>query len=259
MKSPVIKAAGLTDIGLSRTRNEDTFSIDEALGLYIVADGMGGHSAGDMASKIAVDLIHRSFGEWTSAQTGLEDLFGYPDSTLSRTGNYLLSGIRLANRVIHEMAAEFEEYQGMGTTVAALAAAPGLLVAANAGDSTIFRVRDGEIERLSKEHTIVAEQVEMGIMTTDEARRSPMKHMLTLNLGSARELLPNISEIEPLRNDRLVLCSDGLTDLVSEDEILSMVKGEEDPESLCRQFVDTALKRGGHDNTTVISIHVREP
>jgi protein phosphatase len=177
-----------------------------------------------------------------------------PDSSLTLHGNYILSGIRLANSVIHEMAVEYEQYHGMGTTVTVLLILPGLVIAANVGDSRIYMVRDGRIERLSKDHTIVAEQVEMGVMTEEEAKTSPLKHILTRNLGSAEEVEPDIYEIHPSANDRFILCSDGLTDLVSDREILQMVQEEEAPDPLCKRFVETALKRGGHDNTTVVSI-----
>ena len=256
MRSIVFKSAGLTDVGLKREANEDSFSTDKKLGLFVVADGMGGHLAGEVASQVAVDLINKSYKEWVDSDTLEDDLFGYPEPSLSKTGNYLLGSIRLANRVIHEMAAENTEYRGMGTTVAVLAVMPELISIANVGDSRIYLVRNGKIERLSKDHSIVAEQVEMGIMTNEEAENSPLKHVLTRNLGSARELDAEVFEMEPSNNDRFVLCSDGLTDLVSDDEIQQMVKAEDDPEALCRGFIDKALTRGAHDNTTVVSVYL---
>ena len=151
------------------------------------------------------------------------------------------------------MALEYEQYHGMGTTVVMLLITPSLVITANVGDSRLYLIRDGEIERLSKDHTIVSEQVEMGIMSEEEAETSPLKHILTRNLGSAENVDPDVFEIEPTNNDRFVLCSDGLTDLVSDEELLNMTLAENDPENLCRRFVEKALKRGGHDNTTVIS------
>ena len=256
MKPPQINASGLTDVGLKREGNEDSFSTDDNLQLYIVADGMGGHLAGEIASRVAVDLINKSFQEWTAENAPEEELFGYPDPSLSRTGNYVKGSIQLANKVIHEMATQYEQYHGMGTTVAILAVEPGLIISANAGDSPIYMIRNGEIEKISKDHTIVAEQVEMGVMTPEEAEVSPMKHMLTRNLGSAEEVEPDVFEIEPADNDRFILASDGLTDLVTEEEILRMVEAQDDPGILCRDFVDIALNRGGHDNTTVVSVYV---
>ena len=252
----LIQAAGITDVGLKREGNEDAYLIDEQLRLYIVADGMGGHLAGEVASKVAVELISNSFRKWSLGKVPMEEIFGEPDPSLSLEGNYLLSGIRLANRVIHEMAGANEKYQGMGTTVAALAISPSLIIAANVGDSRIYLAREGQLERLSKDHTVVSEQVEMGIMSEAEAASSPLRHVLTKNLGSAEEVYPDIFEIEPANNDRYILCTDGLTDLVSDEEILDMIMLVDNPENLCRDFVDLVLKRGGHDNTTVISIFI---
>ncbi len=258
MKSTIAKAAGLTDVGLKRELNEDSFSTDMKTGLFVVADGMGGHLAGEVASRVAVDLINKSYKKWLDSDVPEEDLFEYPDPSLSKIGNYIQSSIRLANKVIHEMAAEHTDYNGMGTTVVVLAVMPDLIVTANAGDSRIYLVRNGEIERLSKDHSIVAEQVEMGIMTDEEAKQSPLKHVLTRNLGSAIHLEAEVFEIEPSSNDRFILCSDGLTDLVSDDEIQQMVVAENDPEVLCRNFIDKALTRGAHDNTTVVSVYLSD-
>jgi len=258
MKSTIAKAAGLTDVGLKREINEDNFSTDTKTGLFVVADGMGGHLAGEVASRVAVDLINKSYKKWVESDAPEEDLYEYPDQSLSKIGNYIQSSIRLANKVIHEMAAEHTDYNGMGTTVVVLAVMPDLIVTANVGDSRIYLVRNGEIERLSKDHSIVAEQIAMGIMTDEEAKKSPLRHVLTRNLGSAIHLEAEVFEIEPSSNDRFVLCSDGLTDLVSDDEIHQMVVAEDDPEVLCQNFIDKALTRGAHDNTTVVSVYLSD-
>ena len=253
-----VKASGITDVGLKREGNEDSFSLDETLNLFIVADGMGGHLAGEVASQIAVEMITKSYRKWIENETREDELFGLPDSSLSLQGNYIESSIKFANKVVYEMALEYEQYHGMGTTVVILLVSASLIIAANVGDSRLYLIRNGKIERLSKDHTIVSEQVEMGMMTEEEAETSPLKHVLTRNLGSAENVEPDVFEIEPSNNDRFVLCSDGLTDLVSDEEILQMALNENDPENLCRQFVEKALKRGGHDNTTVISIFLSD-
>ncbi|MFZ0447713.1 MAG: PP2C family serine/threonine-protein phosphatase [Desulfatiglandaceae bacterium] len=250
----LIRASGITDVGLKREANEDCFTTDDTLGLYVVADGMGGHLAGEVASSVAVELIKKSFAKWTESDASEEAVFGLPDQALSRRGNYVLGSIRLANRVIHEMALHYDKYHGMGTTVAILAVFQGLVISANVGDSRIYMLRNGHLERLSKDHTIVAEQVEMGIMDPKDAETSPLKHVLTKNLGSSETVNAEIFEFEPASGDRFLLCSDGLTDLMADEEILQMIQEEDSPDILCRNFVDEALKRGGHDNTTVISI-----
>jgi serine/threonine protein phosphatase PrpC len=253
-----VRASGISDVGLKREGNEDSFSTKDSLGLYIVADGMGGHLAGEVASRVAVEMINKSFGRWIEEETSEDQLFGNPDRSLTKRGNYILGSIRLANRVVYEMAVEQEQYHGMGTTAVVLVVTPTLIIAANVGDSRIYMLRDGNIERLSKDHSIVAEQVEMGMMTEEEAETSPLRHVLTRNLGSAENVEPDIFEIEPSNNDRFILCSDGLTDLVSDKEIREMIQNEENPEKLCRKFIEMALKRGGHDNTTVVSVFLTD-
>ena len=250
----LIRASGITDVGLKREGNEDCFSTDDTLGLYVVADGMGGHLAGEVASKVAVELINKSFRHWMESGLDEEEVFGIPDQTLTKRGNYILGSIRLANRVVHEMAEMHDEYHGMGTTIAVLAVFQGQIIAANVGDSRIYMLRNGHLERLSKDHTIVSEQVEMGIMDPKDAETSPLKHVLTKNLGSAEFVTAEVFEFEPADGDRFLLCTDGLTDLVNDEEILQMIQAEESPEVFCRNCVDEALKRGGHDNTTVVSV-----
>lgn len=253
-----VRASGISDVGLKREGNEDAFSTKDSLGLYIVADGMGGHLAGEVASRVAVEMINKSFGRWVEEETSEDQIFGNPDRSLTKRGNYISGSIQLANRVVYEMAVEQEQYHGMGTTAVVLAVTPTLIIAANVGDSRIYMLRDGNIERLSKDHSIVAEQVEMGMMTEEEAESSPLRHVLTRNLGSSENVEPDIFEIEPSNNDRFILCSDGLTDLVSDKEIGEMIQNEEDPEKLCQKFIEMALKRGGHDNTTVVSVFLTD-
>jgi len=251
-----VKAFGITDVGLKRDGNEDSFNSDYSIDLYIVADGMGGHLAGEVASQIAVEMINKVFRQWVEGEAGIDEIYGEPDSSVSLKGNYILGAIRLANRVIFELASEKKEYHGMGTTVVIVLVTPTMLIAANVGDSRIYLLRDEELEMLSRDHSIVAEQVEMGMMTEEEAAVSPMRHILTRNLGSAENVEPDIFEIAPSNNDRLVLCSDGLTDLVEDEEIQEMTDNEDEPETLCKAFIDKVLKRGAHDNTTIISIFI---
>jgi serine/threonine protein phosphatase PrpC len=253
-----VRASGISDVGLQREGNEDAFSVQSSLGLYIVADGMGGHLAGEVASRVAVAIIGKSYRKWLEHDIPDDELFGYPDASLSKIGNYIMNSIRLANRVIYEMATEYEQYNGMGTTVVTLLVTPNLIVAANVGDSRIYMVRDGRIERMSKDHTIVSEHVEMGAMTEEEAAKSPLRHILTRNLGSAQSVEPEVFEIVPSGRDRFILCSDGLTDLANDKEILEVALGEDEPELLSRKLVDLALQRGGHDNTTVVSVFVED-
>jgi serine/threonine protein phosphatase PrpC len=252
------KSCGITDVGLKRDGNEDAFSVEDSLGLYIVADGMGGHLAGEVASRVAVEMINGAFRKWIEEEAGEQEIFGEPDASLSLEGNYLLGAIRLANRVVYEMALERKQYQGMGTTIAALFVTPTMIISANVGDSRIYLMRDGDLERLSRDHSLVGEQVEMGMMTEEEAENSSMKHVLTRNLGSSEDVEPDIFEIEPSDNDCFVLCSDGVTDLLNDEEILDLTMEARAPEDLCKRIVDSVLKRGAHDNTTIISLFLTD-
>lgn len=246
-----LHASGISDTGRQRDSNEDFFAMDNALGLYIVADGMGGHSAGEVASKVAVQIIQRNITNWMNKAVQEDELFDFPDDTLGRMGNYILSSIKLANRVIYEMSREYDEYKGMGTTIGVLAIMPTAVISANVGDSRIYLFRSRAMEPLSKEHNMVAEQLEMGLISKEEAKNSPLRHVLTRNLGSLETVNVDVFEIEPRNNDRFLLCTDGLTDLVSDEEILEMVYRGDDPEHICQQLIDEANERGGHDNTTV--------
>ena len=253
-----IIAAGLTDVGLKRESNEDAFAMDHSAGLYIVADGMGGHLAGEVASKVAVGIIKKNVTNWIAKNCPEDELYAFPDMSLSRIANYIASSIKLANRVIYDMSQEYHEYKGMGTTVVVLAIMPTTVIAANVGDSRIYLVRGGTLELLSREHNMVAEQLEMGLISEEEAKSSPLRHVLTRNLGSSNTVDADVFEIEHINNDRFLLCTDGLTDLVPEDDILSIIKNGDDPESLCRELIAEANKRGGHDNTTVSLIFLNK-
>jgi len=246
-----LKAAGLSDVGLKRKNNEDYFAMDNSTGLYIVADGMGGHLAGEVASRVCVQIIQKNVNNWININSPATEIFDFPDMTLSERGNYLSSSIKLANRVIYEMSQEYTEYKGMGTTIVILAVMPSTIIAANVGDSRIYLIRGDSMEPLSKEHSMVAEQLEIGLISEEEAKVSPLRHILTRNLGSSDTVDPDVFEIEHINNDRFLLCTDGLTDLVSDNEILRIIKNGDDPEHICQQLISEANKSGGNDNITV--------
>ena len=253
-----ISAAGLSDVGLKRETNEDFLAMDNSTNLYIVADGMGGHLAGEVASKVAVKIVQKNVNNWINKNSPLTEIFDFPDMTLSQRGNYLSSSIKLANRVIYEMSQEYTEYKGMGTTIVILAVMPSTIIAANVGDSRIYLIRGDSMEPLSKEHSMVAEQLEMGLISKEEAETSPLRHILTRNLGSSETVDADVFEIEHIDNDRFLLCTDGLTDLVSDNEILNIIKNGNDPEHICQQLISEANKRGGNDNITVSLISVNK-
>lgn len=250
----VIESAGLSDTGKKRKDNEDTLLVDDGLGLYIVADGMGGHRAGEVASRLVVESMHGHIKRCRDGETPVET--GPADTTLSAGANQVLAGILLSNRLVHDAANETKEYRGMGTTVAALFFDDRTLVAANVGDSPIFLVHKGRFERLSVPHTVLAEY-EAANPHGAEQPGTEFKHVLTRAMGVKATVEANICEVPCFTGDVLVICSDGLTDMVATEEILASVT-RNSPAEACRELVDLANDRGGTDNISVIVLKVKK-
>ena len=250
----VIESAGLTDVGRRRKNNEDALFLDDKQQLYVVADGMGGHQAGEVASGMVVETLWeyiKRFGGKTEVEE-LED----PDESLSKEANRLLSGIYLANKSVFQAAQGKEEYQGMGSTVSSVYFTANTLIAANVGDSPIYLVHDGSIEQLSVPHTVLAEQAALDPEGAQQLG-GEFKHMLTRAIGVEESVKADISEIQCFKGDILVISSDGLTETVKKEEIHEVVKKER-PEKACRTLVSMANDRGGKDNITVIVLKVRK-
>ena len=245
-----IVAHGLSDKGLSRNRNEDSFFADKDLELFVVADGMGGHSAGDVASRIAVEALS---GYIRKSRTGIEPLIGSSDSGRSAASNRLVSGIRLANQVVCEAAKNNASWQGMGTTIVAALVDGDRASIAHAGDSRAYLVRSGTISQLTDDHSVVAERVRKGLMSKEEAEGSGIRNLVTRALGHDEALEVDVTEIDIMDGDRLLLCSDGLTTMVADDVALMILASDHAPESACRRLVDEANNNGGMDNITVVA------
>jgi serine/threonine protein phosphatase PrpC len=245
-----IIAHGLTDKGLSRKNNEDRFYTDSDLGLFIVADGMGGRSAGEVASRMAVEVLSDYI---INPCSGGEPPIGPPDSGRSDASNKLVSGIRLANQDICEAAKNNPSWLGMGTTIVAALADGDKLSIAHAGDSRAYLVRSGTISQLTNDHSVVAEQVRMGLMSREEAAGSGIRNIITRALGQDEALKIDVTEIDIVHEDRLLLCSDGLSTMVADEETLMIMASADLPESACTRLVDEANNNGGKDNITVIA------
>ena len=239
-----IDASVQTDKGCVREINEDSGRMvrpaDPQLlaskgTLVVVADGMGGHSAGEVASQMAADVVSRVYYE-TKAE---------PSAALKRA-------VEEANRQIHQAAAEDEAKHGMGTTCTALALCGGRAYAAHVGDSRLYMLRAGRLYQLSEDHSAVNEMVKLGIITKEQARTHEDKNVILRALGTTPEV--EVSVLEPFRvreGDRYLLCSDGLHDLVLEDEIASILSETEDIHAAGERLIALAKERGGHDNITV--------
>ena len=252
LKTATIESAGLTDVGKLRNDNEDTLLVDDDLGLYIVADGMGGHRAGEVASKLVVESIQDYLSKGTADEAAEDDTVG--DASLSIKANRVLAGIEHANKVVYEAAISELDYEGMGSTVSMLLFDANTLVAANVGDSPIYLIHNQKIQTLSIPHTVMAEQMAIDPEAAAELG-SEFHHMLTQAMGANLSVNANICEIPYFKGDILVIGSDGLTDLVTPEETLEIAI-KVPPESACRQMVDLANDRGGLDNITVIVVRI---
>jgi len=249
-------AAARTDVGRKRQGNEDSLCVAPDLGLYVVADGMGGHAAGEVASRLAVDTIR----EWMEKYLGGADLaiLGQPIATGSREAAFLLSSIQVANRMIFDAAQGRREYRGMGTTLVSVLAVNDNVALAHVGDSRIYRIRDDRIVQLSRDHSVVQQQVDRGILSAEEAHESQYRHLITRALGLKESVEVDLTEEPVLPGDILLLCSDGLSDLLEDEEILAIVKEHaDDLEKACQALVDRANYKGGDDNITALLIQAR--
>jgi serine/threonine protein phosphatase PrpC len=247
-----IESAGVSDIGKRRKQNEDSLLLDDQMGLYVVADGMGGHNAGEVASKLVVETI-RDYIRKSQSESRVEELAGI-DENLSKEARLLLAGIQLSNRIVHQTALSNEAYRGMGSTVSAIYFAEKTFIVANVGDSLIYLIRDGEIEQLAVPHTLVAEQAERD-PDNAELLWSDFKHVLTRAMGVDEKVKADISEVPFSKNDILVICSDGLTDKATAEEILELVYNRRSDKA-CKSLVDLANARGGDDNITAIVLKI---
>jgi serine/threonine protein phosphatase PrpC len=247
-----LKAHGLTHVGRQRQHNEDAFLVENNARLFLVADGMGGHAAGEIASRIAVDSISEFIlhtkeddGTWPHAY----------DEQFKRSTNRLTAAVRLANTRVLEAMRKDARLRGMGTTVVACLADDTTMSVAHVGDSRAYLVREGKLSRITSDHSWVFEQVQAGMLTEAEAEKHPLRNVITRALGGALQVSPDAREIELKRGDVYLLCSDGLTGMVPEQEILRLVKESDgNLEEACKKLIDLANENGGLDNVTAILI-----
>lgn len=243
-----VESAGLTDVGRKRKENEDAFCMDDPAGLYVVSDGMGGHRAGEVASRMVVEVVR----DVVTGQKRIPPGDEKTEPSVSVNANLLLSAIRAANQAVFNASAGNESFNGMGATVSAVLLSDETLVAANVGDSPIYLVHNGSMERLSVPHTLEAEHAAFNPEgKTDLDPR--YRHVLTRAVGTHETVLADACEIQRFEGDIQVICSDGLSNAVAPDEILRIVQ-QETPAEACRQLVDLANQRGGDDNITVVVI-----
>ncbi len=237
----LLRAAARSDLGLRRPANEDAWAIAEDLGLYLVADGMGGHTAGQLASRLAVEGAVRALRTLEGAAASLTEKLRY--------------SVAAANREIHDTAQARPQLAGMGTTLVALLVGSERVALAHVGDSRAYLIRAGRIRQLTDDHSLVGELVRRREISQTAARGHPHRHVLTRALGVRRSVEPDLAELTPRTGDTFVLCSDGLTGHVRDEEIGEAVSRDADPGAACAALIALANARGGEDNTTVILVH----
>jgi protein phosphatase len=251
--------AVVSDPGLRRSSNEDSYCTCADIGLYIVADGMGGHVAGEVASRVAVEAIQSFIHETAGADKNRTWPFPF-DPTLSFEANRLKAAFRLANRRIAATIADSQDLRGMATTASALLASKNSACVAHVGDSRVYVLRDGRLEQLTHDHSWVEEQVRAGTMTASAAKQHPWRNVVTRALSGGEDPEVDVTEIEPVRGERYLLCSDGLFSVVT-DERIAEILGDRHAslEDVCRRLVEAANAAGGPDNITALVLQVDVP
>lgn len=239
-RSGAVDIAGVTDIGKVRARNEDSIGFDAGLGLLVVADGMGGHNAGDVASRLAIENVFAAARDPASAS-----------ADAAETGR-LHAAVKRANDAILGASAQDFERSGMGTTVVAAWLDASHVDVAHVGDSRLYRLRDGLFEMLTRDHSQVQELVDRGILTPAQARVSTRRNFLSRALGTDPDVRIDCARHPLAPGDRYLLCSDGLTNMLEDEEIAAVLQGPEPVQHLAERLVALANDRGGRDNISVV-------
>ncbi len=246
-----LEARGITDVGMRRDQNEDAFLVDDELRLYVVADGMGGHAGGGTASRLAVETIQAAVRHAKEAEP---DLFGAAEGVEeSGLPDVLRAAVEEACAVIFRTAQGNPDLSGMGTTVTAALVDGRIAYVAHVGDSRIYLLREGRIYQVSEDHSLVNEQLKAGAISPDEARNSRFKNIITRSVGFEPSVQVDLIGLDLEQADTLVLCCDGLSNLVEDEEILHVVE-ESSLDLAPGRLVALANDRGGDDNITAIVV-----
>lgn len=245
----------MSDVGLARSHNEDCFGIDAENRLAVVADGMGGHSHGEVASRIAVQSIHDTVSKTAHQEDSSVDGNGSKNEVQSRV---LAEAMRRAHQQVLGAIREDGSLYGMGTTVVGFLLQGDKAVVAHVGDSRAYRVHQDRLELLTQDHTWVNEQVVAGFLSAEQARVHPLKNVITRALGGESDVIVDTREFAVEEGDLYLLCSDGLTTMLNDGDIHSAVDLEAGLESTCRSLVQAANSRGGLDNVTVVLVAIEK-
>jgi protein phosphatase len=255
-----IRSAGATDVGKVRSSNEDSFGVFDDLGLYLVADGMGGHAAGEVASFLAVETIHEVFLAPRDASPNGSPERTTPAGAALAPERRLVSAVEQANRRIFAAGQEDEARSGMGTTVAAVWLDGKTAHVAHVGDSRVYRVRGGDLAQITTDHSLVNDYLVRGLMTPEEAIGHPMKHVLIRALGTTSAVAVDTAALPLEPGDILLLCSDGLSNMVPPSEIAAILGAPDlDISVRCHGLIDAANRHGGLDNITAVLVQADTP
>jgi protein phosphatase len=235
--------AARTDVGIVRSGNEDNYLMLADRGIFIVADGMGGHAAGEVASEMAVRLISRDLGT----------VRGLPDEEVAER---MRQAIRGANAAIYERTLTEHDKRGMGTTATALVLLPNRFLLGHVGDSRAYRLRDGRFEQLTKDHSYVQEQVDAGLLTPEQARVHPYSNVITRCVGANQDVIPDTYGGDLRTGDVVLLASDGLTGMLEDEHIHKILEAPGGPQDWVDAMINDANRRGGLDNITAILVKI---
>ncbi len=249
-----IASGGVSDVGRVRTNNEDCYRIVTPLNLYVLSDGMGGEAHGEIASAMAVETLVKHCLE--TEKNPAAPFFGQTQPNWNLKTKRLVSAVHLANKNIFKSAEDHPEQHGMGATLTAAWIDGMKLSIAHVGDSRAYLLRAGNLLQLTQDHSLVAEQVRRGILTAAEAEESEMQSVLLRALGAQPEIEVDAEEQQLIARDVLLLCSDGLTRMVTEPEIAGTLQAETDPTMAAEKLIKLANERGGADNITVVVVRL---
>jgi protein phosphatase len=247
--------AGITHVGMKRSHNEDSYLLLPEERLFCVADGMGGHSSGEIASRIAVDEL----GEFFRA-TGQDQDLTWPykmDKRRNYDENRLATGIKLANMRIFERAAATPVYRGMGTTIVGVYFANDGVYVGHVGDSRVYRFRQGTLTQLTEDHSLLNDYLKNGKLTQEEIAAFPAKNVILRALGMKDSVQVDVGRDEAQEGDIYLLCSDGLSGMATDEEMTEILRAEPDLEKACAALIDRANQNGGSDNVTCILARYR--
>ncbi len=253
-----LEFTGITDTGCSRAKNEDCITWDTKLGLAILADGMGGANAGEVAGQIAAETILKEIREGIENQPydlGMTD----GDNTFNRASLMLWDSLQKANSVVLRIAHDQPECNGMGTTALAVLFYDNNLSVAHVGDSRLYQLRNSQLTQITEDHTVLQEVLNTGLYSSAEAKETVNKNIVTRAVGVAADLNIDMLNLPTLPSDLYMMCSDGLSDLISDAEIQQILTAEKKLADLAKKLVNLAIEKGGSDNISVILIRVLKP